>query len=220
MSIPKITIPDSHQGISFLQTKMSVIQMLFDMYKLISMELHRKSEKFTLSSVKFFNQFPSCTIGYLVKGENQTWIDSIRESLPLKGVMFENDPIRHKALRQAGQIKFIETIQLYGEVNFSKQSKLNKYGMSLDLVPQGARKYQGQAMWNDTARQRAVNNMLNNKKFKLSHVLKETVVMDKCLSNVTSKFKLITPSLKGISSVPHGYCTLSQVLHMNQDVKF
>ena len=81
-SIPKMTIPDSHHGISLLQTKMSVIQMLFDTYKIISMELHRKSEKFTLSIAKFFNRCPSCTNGYLVKGEYQTMVDSIRESLP------------------------------------------------------------------------------------------------------------------------------------------
>ena len=171
MSIPKMTIPDSHHGISLLQTKMSVIQMLFDMYKIISMELHRKSEKFTLSSSEYFNRCPSCTNGYLVKGKYRTMADNIRESLQLKGVTFEHDPIRHEALKQAGQIKFIGTVQLHQEeVKFSKQSELNRYGMSLDLVSKGTRKYQGQALWNDTIRQRTVNNVLNNKKFKLSHV--------------------------------------------------
>ena len=86
--------------------------------------------------------------------------------------------------------------------------------MSLDLVPKGTRKYQGQASSNDTARQRTVNHMLNDKRFKLFHLLGETVVMNKCLSNVTSKFKLITPSVSGISGVPRGYCTPSQVLHI------
>ena len=158
-SIPNMTIPDSHNGINLLQTKMSVIQMLFDTYTIISMEFHRKSKKFTLSCAKFFNRCPSCTNGYLAKGEYQTMIDSIRKSLPLKGVTFEHDPIRHKALKQAGQIKFIETVQLHQEeVKFSKQSKLNRYGMSLDLVLKGTRKYQGQVSWNDTARQRTVNN--------------------------------------------------------------
>ena len=65
--------------------------------------------------------------------------------------MFEHYPIRHEALKQAGQIKFIETVQLHQkEVKFSKQSEFNRYGMSLDLVPKGTRKYQGQASWNDT----------------------------------------------------------------------
>ena len=63
--------------------------------------------------------------------------------------------------------------------------------MSLDLVPKGTRKYQGQALWNDTIRQRTVNNVLNNKKFKLSHLLGETVMMDECSLNVTSKLKII-----------------------------
>ena len=48
-----------------------------------------------------------------------------------------------------------------------------------------------QMLQNDTARQRAVNNVLNNKKFKLSHVLAETVVMDECSLQVTSKLRLI-----------------------------
>ena len=68
-SIPNMTIPDSHNGINLLQTKMSVIQMLFDRYTIISMEFHRKSKKFTLSCVKFFNRCLSCTNGYLVKAE-------------------------------------------------------------------------------------------------------------------------------------------------------
>ena len=54
-SISKMVIPDSHHGMSLLQTKMSVIQMMFDTYKIVSIELHRKTEVFTLSSVEFFN---------------------------------------------------------------------------------------------------------------------------------------------------------------------
>ena len=70
-----------------------------------------------------------------------------------------------KAKKQAGQIKFIETVQLHQEqVKFSKQSELNRYGMSLDLLPKGTRKYQGQALWNDTIKQRTMNNVLNDKK--------------------------------------------------------
>ena len=174
-----------------------------DTYKIISMELLRKSEKSTLSSDEFFNRCPSCTKGYLVKSEYQTMIDSIRESLPLKGVTFEHDPIRHEALKQAGQIKFIETVQLHQEeVKFSKQRELNRYGMLLDLVPKGTGNYQGQASWNDTTRQWTVNNVLNNKKFKLSHVLGETVVMDECWSNVTSKLKLIERLMTGCHKQP------------------
>ena len=66
--------------------------------------------------------------------------------------------------------------------------------MSLDLVPKGTRKCQGQ---NDTVRQRTVNNVMNNKKFKLSHVLVETVVMDEYSSNVTSKMTLIKRLMAG-----------------------
>ena len=87
-------------------------------------------------------------------------------------------------------------------MEFSKQSKLNRYGMSLDLVPKGTRKYQGQASWNNTIRQRTVNNVLNNKKFKLSHVLGETVVMDECSLNVTSKLKIIERLMIGCHEQP------------------
>ena len=100
-STPKMIAPASHHEMSLLQTKMSVIQMMFDTHKNVSMKLHKKTEVFTLSSVEFFSRCPSCTNGRLVKGEYQTMIDSIRESLPLKGVMFECDPIRHEALKRA-----------------------------------------------------------------------------------------------------------------------
>ena len=77
---------------------MDVIKILFDTYKIVSIELHTKTELFTLSSAEFFNRYPSCTNGHLVKGEYQTVVDSIRESLPLKGVVFERDPTRYETL--------------------------------------------------------------------------------------------------------------------------
>ena len=47
-----------------------------------------------------------------------------------------------------------------------------------------------------------MNNVLNNKKFKLSHVLGETVVMDECSLNVTSKLKIIERLMIGCREQP------------------
>ena len=163
----------------FLQTKMDGIQILFDMYKIVSIELHRKTKSFTLSSAEFFNRCPSCTNRHLVKGEYQAIVNSIRERLPLKGVVFEHDSTQYETLTRSSQIKFIEELHLQQEEEkLSKQSELNRYGMSLDLMPKSIRKYQGQISWADKERQRSANNVLNNKTYKLSHMLQETAVLD------------------------------------------
>ena len=85
---------------------------------------YRKIESFTVSSAEFFNRFPSCTNGHLVKGEYQTVVDNIRESLHLKGVVFEGDPTRYETLTRSSQIKFIGELHLQQEEE-SFQSKVN-----------------------------------------------------------------------------------------------
>ena len=47
-----------------------------------------------------------------------------------------------------------------------------------------------------------MNNVLNNKKFKLSHVLGETVVTNKCSLNVTSKLRIIERLMIGCCEQP------------------
>ena len=46
-----------------LQMKMSVFQVLFDVYKVLSIELHRGE------CTSFFTCCPTCTDGYLMKEE-------------------------------------------------------------------------------------------------------------------------------------------------------
>ena len=92
-SIDRVTglpsdIVDTHEGVVDLQTEMLVVQALFDLYKVISIELHRRVDykskyKFHDRSTDFFERCPSCVNGYLMRNEYQTMIDSIRESLPL-----------------------------------------------------------------------------------------------------------------------------------------
>ena len=70
--------------------KLTAVQVMFDLYKLISIELHRGNE------VNFFSCCPTCTNGHLMKEEYQTLIDSVRESVPMKNVMCSKDPLRHE----------------------------------------------------------------------------------------------------------------------------
>ena len=62
---------DDHKNISQLQTQMTVLQILFDVYKVVSVELHRRSNAI------FMNCCPTCTNGYLMKEEYQSMIYSI-----------------------------------------------------------------------------------------------------------------------------------------------
>ena len=54
---------NSHGDVNDLQTKMSTFNVLFDVYKLLSIKLHRRD--FT----SFMTQCPTCTDGYLMKVE-------------------------------------------------------------------------------------------------------------------------------------------------------
>ena len=82
---------------------MTVLQILFDVYKVVSVELHRRS------SAIFMDCCPTCTNGYLMKEEYQSMIDSIRECVPLNGVHFQDDVLRYEKIPSCEKIKFIET---------------------------------------------------------------------------------------------------------------
>ena len=89
---------DKHHGISDLQTKMMTIRILLDVYKVVSTELHRKVNRTEVHCTNFFDHCPSCVNGFLMKGEYQTMLDSVRECLPLIGrfdgnVKFRCDPV-------------------------------------------------------------------------------------------------------------------------------
>ena len=80
---------DDHKTMNDLQTKMSVFNVLFDVYKILSIELHRGDK------TSFMACCPTCTDGYLMKEEYQAFVDSIRECLPTRNTLIDNeeDPI-------------------------------------------------------------------------------------------------------------------------------
>ena len=59
-----------HEGVTNLQMKMIVVQVLFGLCKVITIELHRKvSANYTNSDL--FDQCPSCLNGSLMRGIRQ-----------------------------------------------------------------------------------------------------------------------------------------------------
>ena len=118
----------------------------------------------------FFDTCPTCTNGFLMKGEYQIMVDSVRENLPLNGrdVKFQYDPLRQEAIYKGKQIKFIETSrEEKAEEKFQKQSELGRYALQLDLVPKPIREYGGLST-NFHVKCRSVNNVINYKSFKFS----------------------------------------------------
>ena len=94
---------------------MYVIQVLFDLYKLVSIELHHQTDYESKEhNHDFFHRCPTCMTGYLMRSEYQTMIDCVRESLPLKQnktsqfVQLHRDPLRHEMLTDTGNITFVE----------------------------------------------------------------------------------------------------------------
>ena len=73
-------VDDHHFDMNALQTEMIAFHILFDVYKVLSVELHRRD------APKFVTQCPTCMNGYLMKTKMQSFIDSIRECLPLNNV--------------------------------------------------------------------------------------------------------------------------------------
>ena len=95
---------DSHKVMNDLQTKMSVFNVLFEVYKVLSIELHRGDR------TSFITCCPMCTNGYLMKEEYQAFVDSIRECLPARNALIdnENDPLRLERM-SPGSMTFMET---------------------------------------------------------------------------------------------------------------
>ena len=112
--LPRNEIVNDHKDTVNLQTNMLVIRAFFDLYKVISIELQGRVdyENRLNESADFFEQYPSCVNGYLMKNEYQTMIDSIRESLPLMNgmnghfVKFCRDPLQHEAISDTCNLSF------------------------------------------------------------------------------------------------------------------
>ena len=163
-------IVDTHKGVVDLQTKMLVVQALFDLYKVISIELHRRVDykskyEFHDRGTDFFERCPLCVNGYLMRNEYKTMIDSIRESLPLMNSMNGNfaqshrDPLRHETISDTKNLSFIEDCSINEEMAFQKTSELARYGLNLDIMPSQFLEYDD---FDDRRiRCRSVNNVLN-----------------------------------------------------------
>ena len=95
---------DSHEMMNCLQTKLTVTQVLFDVYKVLSIELHRRDV------TSFFTCCPTCTDSYIMKEEYQSMTNSIRECLPMQNVLvdLENDPL-HVERIPLGLVMFMES---------------------------------------------------------------------------------------------------------------
>ena len=107
--------------------------VLFDLFKILSIELHRKKGN------DFYSTCPTCTEGWLMKTEHQSVIESIREYMPLNDCLidFDEDPLRFEHI-SPGSITFVDT--QCGNRNFvhghMTQADISRMGSNCDLVPE------------------------------------------------------------------------------------
>ena len=125
-------VNDSHELMNELQTKMTVFQVLFYVYKVLSIELHRGE------CTSFFTCCPMCTDGYLMKEELQTLIDSVRECLPIENVLIDNeeDLLHHEKMFPSSMM-FTESQCSNGNFvqSFVMQANISRQSSNCDLVP-------------------------------------------------------------------------------------
>ena len=124
---------DVHTKADKLQTMVVALNVLFDVFKILSIELHRKKGS------DFYSTCPTCTEGWLMKTECQSVIESIREYIPLNGcsIDFDKDPLRFEHIFP-GSITFVDTQS--GNRNFvhgyMMQADISRMGSNCDLVPE------------------------------------------------------------------------------------
>ena len=124
---------DVHTKADKLQTMVVAFNVLFDVFKILSIELHRKKGN------DFYSMCPTCTEAWLMKMERQSVIESIREYMPLNDCLidFEEDPLRFEHIFP-GSITFVDTQS--GNHNFvhgyMMQADISRMGSNCDLVPE------------------------------------------------------------------------------------
>ena len=124
---------DVHTKADKLQTMVVAFNVLFDVFKILSIELHRKKGN------DFYSTCPMCTEGWLMKTEHQSVIESIREYIPLNDCLidFNEDPLRFEHIFP-GSITFVDTQS--GNRNFvhgyMTQADISRMGSNCDLVPE------------------------------------------------------------------------------------
>ena len=128
---------DVHTKADKLQTMVVAFNVLFDVFKISNIELHRRKGN------DFCSTCPTCTEGWLMKTERQSVIESIREYMPLNDCLidFDKDPLRFEHI-SPGSITFVDT-QCGGNRNFvhgyMTQADISRMGSNCDLVPESCR---------------------------------------------------------------------------------
>ena len=124
---------DVHTKADKLQTMIVAFNLLFDVFKILSIELHRKKLN------DFYSTYRTCTEGWLMKTERQSVIESIREYIPLNDCLidFDEDPLRFEHIFP-GSVTFVDTQS--GNHNFvhgyMTQADISRMGSNCDLVPE------------------------------------------------------------------------------------
>ena len=124
---------DVHTKAEKLQTMVVTFNVLFDVLKILSIELHRKKGN------DFYSTSPTCTEGWVMKTERQSVIESIREYIPLNDCLidFNEDPLRFEHIFP-DSMTFVDTQS--GNRNFvhgyMTQANISRMGSNCDLVPE------------------------------------------------------------------------------------
>ena len=103
---------DVHTKADKLQTMVVAFNVLFNVFKMLNIELHRKKGN------DFYSTCPMCTEGWLMKMVHQSVIEGIREYMPLNNCLidFDEDLLRFEHI-SPGSIMFVDT-QCGGNRNF------------------------------------------------------------------------------------------------------
>ena len=82
--------------------------VLFYVFKILSIELHRKKGN------DFYSMCPTCTEGWLMKMKRQSVIESIREYIPLNDCLidFDEDPLRFEHFFQVLSCLLIHNLKI------------------------------------------------------------------------------------------------------------
>ena len=124
---------DVHSKADKLQTMVVAFNVLFDVFKILSIELHRKKGN------DFYSTCPTCAEGWLMKTEHQSVIESIKEYMLLNDCLidFDEDQLRFEHIFP-GSITFVDT--QCGNRNFvhgyMTQADISRMGSNCDLVPE------------------------------------------------------------------------------------
>ena len=127
---------DHREDINDLETKLLVYQVLIDVYKYVSIDVHHWIGRLC----------PTCHPIHLIKQELQTMIESVREAIPLglDGLELSSyDPVNIEPIGKGSRVKFVEreraSLDLIEE--FRRHSEVGKLINDCDLVAKGYREY-------------------------------------------------------------------------------